>query len=263
MGVESSLHELNEEADKKYDSSKQMVLDMDAPIKPELLQMLHLSQHEVREIYDTYRRRVKGTNMSYTTFTKIIDQKDYNTSVIFKHFCRDSSVINIYEFIAALIFGSYANYINKLKLLFLIFNFNGTGKLSFEETFIGYKSLIFGYIRLINKKFPDLKYIEQNAKTIFKISDMDPDNALEFEELVEYVDSNGEATKFTKIFECPRVFNDDYRVFLAFKRINEQEIKLIMQEVQNTNKKRQIEGTKKELSFVNKIVENRFYSKKF
>lgn len=179
--------------------------------------------------------------MSYTIFTKIISQKNYNTSVIFKHFGRDASTVNIYEFMASLVIGAYASYINKLKLLFLMFNFNGTGKLSFEEVFIGYKSLIYGYNRMIGKKFPDLKCIESNAKFIFRKCDIDPDGALEFEELVEYVDSHSDASRLMKKFESPKRIDDDYRVFLAFKRMNDQEFKFVMQEALNTNKKRILE----------------------
>ncbi len=69
MGAEQSVIE-NPEV--QSDLLNKISISVEAPIKPELLQMLHLTLHEIREIYDTYKRRVKGTNMSYTIFTKII-----------------------------------------------------------------------------------------------------------------------------------------------------------------------------------------------
>ena len=102
--------------------------------------------------------------------------------MIFTAFCRGAKELNGFEFVVGLTIISYANFRNKLKLLFRMFDFDQTGSLTIDEALLFFKSIIIGYCRMVGQDLPSAQSIREAAKITFLRADSHPDNYIEFKE---------------------------------------------------------------------------------
>ena len=79
--------------------------------------------------------------------------------------------------------------------------------------------------------------IKEAAKITFLRTDSQPDNAIEFKELADYIETNEHAMKIFQKFEAPKKVNEIQMVFSPFPKIPPKDFDVLMKECIHTNYK--------------------------
>jgi hypothetical protein len=79
--------------------------------------------------------------------------------------------------------------------------------------------------------------IKEAAKITFLRTDSQPDNAIEFKELADYIETNEHAMKIFQKFEAPKKVNEIQMVFSPFPKVQAKDFDILMKECIHTNYK--------------------------
>lgn len=147
-----------------------------------IVREIHLgSLKTVRKIYKLWRGKDKSPELSLIEFNKILDTNSFNVNSIFlaftKNDCRqffDEVKLNIFEFLAVGTFASYSNYSSKLKMMFLLFDLDSSGKIDPNQMLLACKSFIFGYCRLVNCPLPPFQALTKSIQEVRSVSEALP-----------------------------------------------------------------------------------------
>ena len=71
---------------------------------------------------------------------------------------------------------------------------------------------------------------------MFLRSDIQADNSLELREIIEWCENNQKAMEIFKKFEPKYLITEEYRVFQFFKPYSEEDAKLMLNQIDKSNK---------------------------
>src|SRR3990167_5785486 len=196
------------------------IMDLQSPVRIELVQMKHWSLSEIRRLYKLYRSRFIPPEIPYIVFNKLVSARDYNVEPIFHTFANPQTTVNIYEFISALVLTSHSNYLSKLKFFFLIFDLESVGRLDPLQFLHATNSMICARSRLVGGKLSPKSQIKAVAEAIFSFIDSDKSQAMEFNEFKKFFEINRGLQKIWTMFEANETVKQPFEVMLPFKGLD-------------------------------------------
>ncbi|KAL4430203.1 hypothetical protein ABPG74_014762 [Tetrahymena malaccensis] len=214
----------------------ELKVDLNKDVHPTLRQLLFWSLNDIRQVYEKFQRRSNIPFLDITLFCKIVPFTRTNAMYIFRHFCKQSSLLSVYEFLCVLVITSYTHYINKIHFLYILFDLDCNGGISLNELLIIFKSIIMGYCKLTETELPPYTTLEKFAKLMFLKSDIQADNSLELKEIIEWVEGNGKAMELFARFEPQYKIKESFEIFLHFKRYTEDDAQEMLKMINKANK---------------------------
>lgn len=90
--------------------------------------------------------------------------------------------VNIYEILSGMIAIAYANYYQKLRMLFALFDFDEDHSMNQAELAIMTGCFCLGWSRFTGIKMPSISMLEQYGEQIYKAAESTPDGKLSLQE---------------------------------------------------------------------------------
>lgn len=196
------------------------IIDLQSPVRIELVQMKQWSLSEVRRLYRLYRSRFIPPDIPYIVFNKLVSGRDYNVETMFHAFATPQTTVNIFEFISALVLTSHSNYLSKLKFFFLIFDLESVGRLDPLQFLHATNSMICARTRLVGGPLLPKAQIKAVAEAIFSFIDSDKSQAMEFNEFKKFFEINRGLQKIWTLFEPKESVRQPFEVMLPFKGLD-------------------------------------------
>jgi Ca2+-binding EF-hand superfamily protein len=129
-----------------------------------------------------------------------------------------NACVDVYESLSVFVILSGENFNEKLKFIFGLFDFDGSGHIEEKEMVMSLQSVIRGLCKYVNLSPPALKDIEKFSQRIFLDVDLDSSNAIDFEEFQKWVRNNYELQDFLLKFSAIQTHENAMRRTTDFLR---------------------------------------------
>jgi len=117
-----------------------------------------------------------------------------------------------------MIIMSYANYYNKVRLIFILFDFDGNQAIDLDEIAIMVVCFLEGWGKMISQDMPARRYIKTFAEIIYQAAEYVPNGKITIKEIGDWVDTNESLMKVLDVFEPQGKISQKNYIYLPMKR---------------------------------------------
>lgn len=127
-------------------------------------------------------------------------------------------VQSFYELITVMAVMGYANYYNKIRFIFAIFDFDGNLAIDVEEIAIMVICFLEGYGKISKTEMAKRKYLEKIAEIIVDYAETVPDGKLSISEIGNWMEANEMFTQLLGTYEPDLEVFEKSSIFLPLHR---------------------------------------------